>query len=78
MSFSRLITLFPSTKDFEKFITDVNKTFGGATAQNRIYFNIPQINLTFLNAEHIVDDSEDHKHRQEMWIKVICISWSTL
>ena len=40
VSFSRLITLFPSTKEFEKFITDVNKTFGGSSMPTRIYFNI--------------------------------------
>ena len=40
VSFSRLITLFPVTKEFEKFIMDVNKTFGGSSLPNRIYFNI--------------------------------------
>ena len=40
VSFARLITLFPSTREFEKFIADVNKTFGGSSIPTRIYFNI--------------------------------------
>ena len=40
------------------------------TSWKRKYFNILKINMTFLNDEQVVNDSENHDHRQKMWIKV--------